>query len=57
MHSTADVKVVTQEDVMMAAIRLITAAAQHCETQKLTKESKPTEAEHVRFVTAAAQDE
>ena len=32
-NSETDVKVVTQEDVMMAVIRLITATVQHCETQ------------------------
>ena len=54
-HSETEVKVVTQADAMMAVVRLITAAVQHCETQKSIKELKATEAEHIRFIAAAAQ--
>ena len=54
-HSETELKVVTQEDPTMAVMRLITAAVRHCETQKSTTELKMTEAEHIRFVAAAAQ--
>ena len=53
-NSETDVKVVTQEDVMMAVIRLITASVQHCETQKSAEEVEPTGAKHIRFVSAAS---
>ena len=41
-NSETDVKVVTQEDVMTAVIRLITATVQHCEAQKSTKDVQST---------------
>ena len=53
-NSETDVKVVTQEEVMIAVIRLITATVQHCETQKSAAEMKPTGAKHIRFVAAAS---
>ena len=52
-NSETDVKVVTQEEVMIAVIRLITATVQHCETQKSAEEVKTTGAKHIRFVAAA----
>ena len=53
-NSETDVKIVTQEGVIMAGIRLITASVQHCETQKSAEETELTGAKHIRFTAAAS---
>jgi len=56
-NGESEVRMVTQDDTVMAVIRLITASVQHCETQKAPATVPPTGTKHIRFSAAIGAPE